>query len=244
MRAMGEAVKMVSGRQGAMALALALLTFMGVGTAMAAPGKKPADIPQADAVLYEVAETMYLVDQGGNVVGPVPSAIGRKADAALYGWARVGNPLCPSEVLVTNPKADTCSVTAIGMDNLSLATFQGGVDGSFAVVVQDDNATDAAEYVVMNGIFKGAMDLSARPLGKIAGTFRPGGSQTDVPFCGTFRLPFSVTNGNRGEAARHQQAYYLADDFTTLIAVQRSELSLGMPTVRLELNFHGVCPQF
>ena len=38
-------------------------------------------------------------------------------------------------------------------------------------MVQDDNAADAPEYVVMNGNFPGEMDLSIRPLGKVVGTF-------------------------------------------------------------------------
>jgi len=97
----------------------------------------------------------------------------------------------------------------------------------------------------MNGGFKGAMDLSKRPLGKISGTFTPAGASEPSVFCGTFRLPFSVVkSGDRDQPSRYAQAYYLADDFTTLIPVQKSELSLGMPTVRLELSFHGNCPKF
>src|SRR5438034_1362494 len=106
-----------------------------------------------------VTPNMYLLDAAGNVVGP-EGAIRRKADASLYGWARVGNPLCPVEVLVTNPRTETCSVSAVGMDDIALNTFKGTVDGTFAVVLQDDNSTDAPEFVVMNGGFTGAMDLS------------------------------------------------------------------------------------
>ncbi|HET7341378.1 MAG TPA: hypothetical protein VFL90_07940, partial [Methylomirabilota bacterium] len=116
------------------------------------------DVPGADAVLYEVTEKMYLLDANGNVVGP-NSAVIRKADASLFGWSRVGNPLCPLAVLETLPQLGACSVTADGLDNISLATGLGGVNGTFAVVIQDDNKTDAPEYVVMNGEFNGAMDL-------------------------------------------------------------------------------------
>ena len=84
--------------------------------------------------------------------------------------------------------------------------------------------------------FTGAMDLSKRPLGKISGTFTPAGAREPSAFCGTFRLPFSVVKGNRELPARNVPGYYLADDFTTLIPIQKSELSLGMPTVRLELK--------
>ncbi len=245
MNAMGETLNRGNGRRAAMALALACGLGLGVLPAMA-DSERTKDLPDvksADAVLYEVTENMYLLDAAGNVVGP-EGAVRRKADASLYGWSRVGNPLCPLEVLVTNPRTRTCSVTAAGMDDVALNTFTGTVDGTFAVVLQDDNTTDAPEFVIMNGGFKGAMDLSKRPLGKISGTFTPAGASSPTAFCGTFRLPFSVARGNRDLPARHVQAYYLADDFTTLIPIQRSELSLGMPTVRLELSFHGNCARF
>jgi len=245
MNAMGVTLNRGNGRRAAMALALACVLGLGVLPAIADPEKSKdlPDVKSADAVLYEVTENMYLLDAAGNVVGP-EGAVRRKADASLYGWSRVGNPLCPVEVLITNPRTRTCSVTAAGMDDIALDTFTGGVDGTFAVVVQGDNATDAPEFVVMNGLFKGAMDLSKRPLGKISGTFTPTGATQPTAFCGIFRLPFSIAKGKRDLPARHVQAYYLADDFTTLIPVQKAELSLGWPTVRLELSFHGHCAGF
>jgi hypothetical protein len=245
MNAMGETLNRGNGQRAAMALALACVLGLGVLPAMADSDKTKdlPDVKSADAVLYEVTENMYLLDAAGNVVGP-EGAVRRKADASLYGWSRVGNPLCPVEVLITNPRTRTCSVTAAGMDDIALNTFTGTVDGTFAVVLQDDNTTDAPEFVIMNGGFKGAMDLSKRPLGKISGTFTPAGASEPSVFCGTFRLPFSVARGDRDLPARNVQAYYLADDFATLIPVRKSELSLGMPTVRLELNFHGNCPRF
>ena len=243
MDAMGEIIR-GTGRRIAMALAIAGVLGLGA-TASSAGGvtKGLPDVAAADAVIYEVTENMYLLDAAGNVVGP-QGAMRRKADASLYGWARVGNPLCPLEILVTNPRANTCSVSAAGTDDIALNTFIGGVSGTFAVVLQDDNTVDAAEFVVMNGAFKADMDLSKRPLGKISGTFTATGAGAPTPFCGIFRLPFSVTAAGRVPPSRNVQAYYLADDFTTLIPVQRSELSLGMPTVRLELSFHGNCASF
>ena len=213
-----------------------------VGTADAAPRKNIiVDVPNADAVLYEVTENMYLLDNAGNVVLP-QNATRRQADASLYGWARVGTLLCPSVLLVTNPRAETCSVTADGIDDLSLLTGKGAVTGTFAVVVQDDNAIDAPEFVVMNGSFRGDMDLSMRPLGKVVGTFTPAGGVQPVKFCGTFRLPFSVGRaGKREQPKRNADAFYLADDGKSLIPVHKAELSLGMPTVRLELNFERNC---
>ena len=108
-------------------------------------------MPGVDAVLYEVTEKMYLVDAAGNVVGP-EQAVSRKAQASLAGWARVGTPLCPAEQMDDEGRAlGPASVTAEGLDTISLLTGRGTVDGSFAVVVQDDNATDGPEFVVMNG---------------------------------------------------------------------------------------------
>jgi hypothetical protein len=242
MNAMRETLNGDFARRAAAILALACVFGLGVTPASAAERDLP-DIKAADAVLYEVSENMYLLDAAGNVVGP-EAAVRRKADASLYGWARVGNPLCPADVLVTNPHAHTCTVTAAGIDDIALDTFMGGVGGTFAVVLQDDNNSDSPEFVIMNGAFKGAMDLSKRPLGKISGTFVPAGSTQPTPFCGTFRLPFSVSKGRRGQPARHAPAYYLADDFVTLIPVHPQELSLGMATVRLELSFSGNCAKF
>src|SRR5436190_18861423 len=243
MNAMSETLNRGIGRRAAAAVALACVFGLGVVSARAASDRDLPDLRSADAVLYEVSENMYLLDAAGNVVGP-EAAVRRKADASLYGWARVGNPLCPVEVLVTNPRTETCSVSAVGMDDIALNTFKGTVAGTFAVVLQDDNSTDAPEFVVMNGGFTGAMDLSKRPLGKISGTFTPTGASGPTAFCGTFRLPFSVVRGQRELPSRNVQAYYLTDDFKTLIPIQKSELSLGMATVRLELNFHGNCAKF
>jgi hypothetical protein len=132
-------------------------------------------------------------------------------------------------------------VTADGLDNISLLTGKGGVDGTFAVVVQDDNSADAPEFVVMNGAFTGAMDLSMRPLGKVVGSFTATGG-APVNFCGTFRLPFSISSsGQRVSPIRGAEAYYLDDNGRTLLPVLSREKSLGMPTVRLEINLGHKC---
>jgi hypothetical protein len=235
----------VLARSGKQIIAWSLATLscvMALGSAEAGPRKNiVVDVPQAEAVLYEVTESMYLIDDAGSVVLP-QNATRRQADASLFGWARVGSLLCPTVLLVTNPRAETCSVNADGIDSLSLLTGKGGVTGTFAVVVQDDNPIDAPEYVVMNGDFRGDMDLSIRPLGKVVGTFTPAGAVAPVKFCGTFRLPFSVgRGGKREQPRRNAEAFYLADDAKSLIPVHKAELSLGMPTVRLELNFDHRC---
>ncbi len=226
--------------------ALAFGALLGTSPAAAEPRRNlnrgvVIDIPGAEAVLYEVTEKMYLLDADGNVTAP-NLAVSRKADASLFGWARVGNPLCPSSQLITNIGLGACSVTADGIDNISLWTGKGTVDGTFAVVVQDDNVADAPEYVVMNGGFAGQMDLSIRPLGRITGTFTAGGGSAPVGFCGMFRLPFEMQpDGKRGNPRRGNPHYYLADDGATLIPVQAAEKSIGMPTVRLELRFGPSC---
>jgi len=227
-------------------VALAFGALVGTSPAAAEPRRNlnrgvVIDIPGAEAVLYEVTEKMYLLDADGNVTAP-NLAVVRKADASLFGWSRVGNPLCPSAQLITNLGLNACSVTADGIDNISLWTGKGTVDGTFAVVVQDDNVADAPEYVVMNGGFAGQMDLSIRPLGKITGTFTAGGGSAPVGFCGTFRLPFEVQqDGKRGNPRRGNPHYYMHDDGATLIPVQAAEKSIGMPTVRLELRFGASC---
>jgi hypothetical protein len=225
--------------------ALAIGALAGTSPASAEPRRNlnrgiAVDLPGVEAVLYEVTEKMYLLDAEGNVVPP-NLAVVRKADASLFGWSRVGNPLCPTSQLITDLRLNACSVTADGVDNISLWTGRGSVDGTFAVVVQDDNASDAPEYVVMNGSFAGQMDLSIRPLGKIVGTFTASGGADPVNFCGTFRLPFELQGGKRANPRRGNPHYYLADDGVTLIPVQAAEKSIGMPTVRLELSFGASC---
>lgn len=197
-----------------------------------------------DATLYEVTENMYFYDANGvlippdKILGGLVMPASRVADATLMGTAALGTPLCPSMLLVTNPKAKTCTVTAAGQDNISLANGRGTVSGTYAVVLNIDNPTDAAEYVVQTGTFVGEMDLSMRPLGTVKGTFTPTATNQKVEFSGTFRLPFTVdVTGGKHEARRGRAAYYLADDGKTLIPVRHSELSLGTPLVRLELTF-------
>lgn len=205
-------------------------------------GAQTAKVP--DAVLYEVTENMYFYDVAGKLIPPslilggLAQPAYRVADATLQGSASLGNPLCPSSLLVTNPRATTCTVTAAGQDNISLATGKGTVTGTYAVVLNIDNPADAAEFVVQTGTFTGQMDLSMRPLGSITGTFTPTGTSVQVPFTGTFRLPFTVdANGKRRDPKRGAAAYYLSDDGKQNVPVQPSELSLGAPLVRLELNF-------
>lgn len=225
-----------------LAVVAMLACLAGPAAAASGPGSGGSSVPAA--TLYEVTENMYFYDANGvlippdKILGGLVMPASRVADATLQGTAALGTPLCPSKLLITNPKAQTCTVTAAGMDNISLLNGRGTVSGTYAVVINLDNPTDAAEYVVQTGTFAGEMDLSMRPLGTVKGTFTPTATNQNVSFTGTFRLPFNVDNkGKKQEPKRGKAAFYLADDGKTMIPVHQSELSLGMPLVRLELNF-------
>jgi len=186
------------------------------------------------AVLYELTESAGVDVKGG--------VYGRHAYAALQGWAKLGTPLCPSAVLVTNPNAQTCTVTATGIDNVSLATGWGPVQGTFAVTVQLDNPVDAPEFAVMTGTFRGDMDLSAAvagvaPLGFIRnGTLTIDSTGQTASFTGTFRMPFRMSAGKRIRPRDGGDAFYLGDDGKPF-PVKMDERSQGWPTVRLDINF-------
>lgn len=207
-------------------------------------GPLPALAGSPDAVLYEVTEDMYVKDANGNFVTSVVPGGRRSAVAQLSGWAKVGTPLCPHSVLALNPKAKKCTVNATGADDLSLDTGKGTLAGSYSVVVQGDNKVDAPEFVVMTGTFKGDADLSLSmggqaPIGFITNGVatidgRPG---AEFKFTGTFRLPFSLgTAGRYYRPNRELDAYYLGDNGAPH-RVKDNERSLGMPTVRLEIEF-------
>lgn len=195
--------------------------------------------------LYEVTENMYLLDASGRPVTSLAAAVSRAADASLSGWAALGTPLCPMDVLWVVPSAKKCTVNARGVDNISLLPgpnqWKGGVEGTYTLVVQDDNAVDAPEFVIETGSFAGQMDLAARPLGSVVGQFKPcsaAESCTGAAFTGRFRLPFKVDSyGRKVQPRRWERAYYLKDDGVSLMWVQPGEYSLGFATVKIELNF-------
>ena len=212
-------------------------------------GPAPALAGSADAVLYEVTEDMYLTVPSPNGVGvsyvtEASQATRRQAMAQLAGYAKFGTPLCPHWVKKIAPKAKSCTVNAKGSDNLSLADGTGTLSGTYAVVVQDNNTEDAPEFVIITGTFSGEANLgpamSGRaPLGYLTngvGTI-DGYDGAAFKFHGTFRLPFALDeSGRRGKPWRDADAYYLDDDFKPF-PVKASERSLGMPTVRLEIDF-------
>jgi hypothetical protein len=203
--------------------------------------------PGAGLVLYEVTEDMYLLSHDGQPVRSLAQATRRSAVAQLTGFAKLGTPLCPWEVLMLTPGATRCTVNASGADNLSLADGKGTLGGTFAVVVQDTNIVDAPEFVVMTGSFAADADLSlpfagVAPIGFLTGgkgciDGYPCGTPA-FTFSGTFRLPFETDpNRHAVKSRRYLSAYYLADDFSTLLPVEPNERSIGLPTVRLEIKF-------
>lgn len=187
------------------------------------------------AVLYELTENAQLTESGG--------VHGRHAYAALQGWAEMGTPVCPSESLVTNSGRYRCTVTAVGIDDVSLATGKGTISGTWSTVVKFDNDVDAPEGTALTGTFSGEIDLTlaitkVAPLGFVTnGVLTVDGTDLTYGFSGTFRLPFSLENGRPGRVNSRYAAYYLGDDGAP-IRVRGNERALGWPLVRLEVNFH------
>src|SRR5215831_10228270 len=80
--------------------------------------------------LYEVSERVTFE--------PDPSAAGvirRNATSPLQGFAALGTPLCPSQLLISVPRLESCTVIATGTDSVSTVTGTGPVSGTFDVVV-------------------------------------------------------------------------------------------------------------
>ena len=192
--------------------------------------------------LYEVTETVHFGGDGLQVVT-------RDAVAVLMGFAPLGTPLCPMKALVTNPMAQTCTITGTGMDSVSAGGAsvdgKGPVSGTFAVVVNavGNSSVHVPDFPLLTGTFSGVNDLSPAilhgiPLGSIRGTFTIDGDPQDVPFSGTFRLPFALDpqGGIKKPEDEGEDTFYLGDD-GDLIPVQPFERVLGFPPVRLELKF-------
>jgi hypothetical protein len=194
----------------------------------------PAVAAAQEAVLYELTENAKLVKDG--------EVYGRHALAALMGWAKVGTPICPYELMFKKPRHFRCAVTAVGMDSVSLVTGKGPIEGTWATVVQFDNHVDGPEATVLTGTFRGDIDLSpalanVAPLGYVTnGTFTIDGSDVQYRFSGKFRLPFSIENGRRSRGWDNRDAYYLADDGKP-VRVKNKERALGWPLVRFEVDF-------
>lgn len=204
--------------------------------------------------LYELTENMSLLCEDGQTVftGQNCGPRFRFATAQLQGQAAVDSRLCPPLVSVLSPGAKTCTVTATGNDLvqlvLDLVTGEvlgaglGTVWGTYAAVIQGDNAVDSPELVVQTGSFSGDIDLSPTvngiPLGTITnGTFKIDSTEEEFSFTGTFRLPFAMSaDGKKVKPVPGKDAFYLGDD-GSLIKVKQNERALGFPTVRFEVNF-------
>src|SRR2546425_7371390 len=205
--------------------------------------------------LYEVTENMSIGPGGDGLIS-------RLATAALQGSAELGTPWCPYAFLLTSPKAKTCTITAVGHDDVDLVPFldppantvpnpnfgKGTVTAEWATVVQGDNPVDAPEYVLLTGSFTGDIDLSLAvksiaPLGSLTGSLTVKGNPAlGIPassrdLTGTFRLPFGRDASGKPQRPRKGvEAFYLGDDFRPF-PVKNHERSLGAPTVRLDLLF-------
>jgi hypothetical protein len=195
----------------------------------------------ADAALYELSENAFVeFDANGNPVA-------RRAESSLQGIARLGTVLCPTSLLVTNPKTDTCTVTVRGRNFVSLATGQGPISGEFAIVIQLDNPVDSPELPVVLGDFEGTIDFVPALMGYNFGTARgtltvrqsfvPGVPvNVTVPFTGVFRQPFALSlRGEDKKARRGETAFYNVDG--KYQPVRQDERAVGWPTVRFEITF-------
>jgi hypothetical protein len=190
-----------------------------------------------DAVLYELAEHAVLTDEF------------RLATSSLEGSARRGSALCPEGLqdyakalfatVGVHVKVDPrCAVVVIGESQINLQTFRGTISGKFWIVVNSDatSLTDAQELVIMNGTFKGkiqVMDAESHIIAILPGsTFTPTSVLDGFPlppwasFTGKFRVPFKV----------HRIAVY-ENDWGRPVPVQPDERALGDPTVRVEVDF-------
>jgi len=203
--------------------------------------------------LYEVSERVTF--------DPDPSAAGvirRNATSPLQGFAALGTPLCPSQLLVSVPRIESCTVIATGTDSVSTVTGTGPVSGTFDVVVNapGNSSVHVPDLPVISGTFSGTVDLSLAvlnrlPLGAIEGTFTIAqvadpttGMLVDLPqpvvlpFKGTFRMPFKLGAHGRFERSQPgQAASYLHDNLRNVMPVRAFERSTGFPNVRLEVSF-------
>jgi hypothetical protein len=214
----------------------------------------PADsLGGTGVTLYEISERVTFDPDPSS-----PGVIRRNATSPLQGFAELGTPLCPSELLISVPRIESCTIIATGTDSVSTVIGTGPVSGTFDVVVNapGNSSVHVPDLPVVSGSFSGDVDLSLAvlhrvPLGGIRGTFTitqmadpstgmlgPLPQQVVLPFRGTFRMPFAVdARGRAARSDRKSAAFYLADDLRTLILVRPTERSTGFPTVRLEVSF-------
>ncbi len=225
------------------------VTLLAISTAVYAWDRDEAT-GATGVTLYEVSERVTFDE--------VKGVIARNATSPLQGFAALGTPLCPSRLLVSVPRIKSCTVIATGTDSVNTQTGVGPVSGTFDVVINapGNSSVHVPDLPVISGTFSGTVDLSLAvlnrvPLGSINGVFTiiqtadpATGALTMLPqpavlpFRGTFRMPFTVSTRGRFEHSdREHEAFYLDDDFRTLIRVKAFERSTGFPDVRLEVTF-------
>ena len=180
----------------------------------------PTPASAADATLYELVESMSIVQHDGRAY--------RQAWAAIDGTARPGTLLCPFQV--------TCTLVGWGWSNVETITGKGTFSGSFTVVVDGDNSVDGPEARVLSGRFGGAMDfspalLARQPYGTVVGTVTVG--NTSAPLKGTFLLPF-VLPGDSTNTPYYLGLAGLQPD-GSVVPVGDSERALNRPTVKFQI---------
>ncbi len=227
-----------------------LVVMLLVLAAAAHAGDRDEATGATGVTLYEVSERVTFDEAQGVVM--------RNATSPLQGFAALGTPLCPSQLLISAPRIRSCTVIATGTDSVSTQNGVGPVSGTFDVVINapGNSSVHVPDLPVISGTFSGTVDLSLAvlhhvPLGSIDGVFtitqtadpRTGAlsglpQPVVLPFRGTFRMPFTVgTRGRFERGDREHEAFYLDDDFRTLIRVRAFERSTGFPDVRLEVTF-------
>lgn len=208
--------------------------------------------------LYELTESMKVVGRGSNLQ--------RVATSQLMGFAQPKTPLCsaaiattPAAVAALQDDSTRCTINATGSDVVSLVTGKGMLHGRFTIVIQGDNLIDGPELIVTRGQFTGEMDFSPAilhqlPFGLVEGRMSLERGQT-LRFRATFRLPFDGSQLVEGVRLRDllcpgsspnpmlwgADIKYLATDGGVpngqCIDVLPSELALGFPTVRFDIDF-------
>src|SRR5216117_2696021 len=106
-------------------LAVSLLVLVGVSRAA-----DRDSLGATGVTLYEISERVTF--------DPDPSSAGvirRNATSPLQGFAEVGTPLCPSDLLISVPRIQSCTIIATGTDTVSTVTGLGPVSGTFDVVI-------------------------------------------------------------------------------------------------------------
>ena len=167
--------------------------------------------------LYEISERVTFDPDPSS-----PGMIRRNATSPLQGFAEVGTPLCPAELLVSVLRIQSCTIIATGTDSASTVTGLGPVSGTFDVVIN-------------------APGNSSRMADPTTGMLGPIPQPVVLPFNGTFRMPFAIdTHGRHVRSDRKHAAFYLAGDLRTPILVRPTELSASRPCAGSDVR--PVCP--